>query len=87
MSWMLHPEIQPLLVIHCDWPMFSGLLLTGVTVTPGLVSRVEVVLDIAGELDRGRAGARNLQAQEGQKGQAPWRQTAGHHDESPSTYG
>jgi hypothetical protein len=38
MSWMLHPEIQPLFVIHCDWPMFSGLLLTGVIVTPGLVT-------------------------------------------------
>src|SRR5208337_1925089 len=37
MSWMHHPETHPFAVIHDAWPMFSGLLLTGVTTTPGLV--------------------------------------------------
>src|SRR4051794_10609285 len=30
MSWMLQPETQPWLVMNDDWPIFSGLLLTGV---------------------------------------------------------
>ena len=38
MSWMLHPETHPFAVIQDCWPMFSGLLLTGVTTTPGLVA-------------------------------------------------
>src|SRR5271157_3759674 len=38
MSLMLHPETQPLAVSHGCWPMFSGLLLTGVVTTLGLVA-------------------------------------------------
>src|SRR5271157_6097592 len=43
MSWMLHPETHPFAVIHDAWPMFSGLLLTGVTTTPGLVAGLKSV--------------------------------------------
>ena len=35
---MLHPETHPFAVIQAGWTMFSGLLLTGVTTTPGLVT-------------------------------------------------
>src|SRR5208337_3168828 len=38
MSSMLHPETNPFAVIDAGWPMFSGLSLTGVTTTPGLVA-------------------------------------------------
>src|SRR3954453_22045068 len=35
---MLQPETQPRLVIQSDWPMVSGLLLTGVTLTAVLAA-------------------------------------------------
>src|SRR5271166_4643226 len=38
MSWVLHPETHPFAVIQAGWPMLSGLSLTGVTTTLGLVA-------------------------------------------------